>query len=236
MQTALVVIATGEIYRKYAKKLITSAKQFFIPHDVVLFTDDLNDFDTPIIKIERYHWGYPRATLTRYHAICGAVDILSKYDYIFYSDADMLFVAPVTEDEIFSDGITATEHPGYVGLQGEPDSNPRSTAYLPEVRTYFCGGFNGGTSNAFLKMAEEIKIAVDVNDARGVLAKWQDESHLNKYLYDHPPARILSPSFCFPQGEWEHRGGFYGGIWKAARGEDYKVEPKLIALEKGSRI
>src|SRR5208337_3792786 len=100
MNTALIVIATGEVYRQHAKDLIVSAKQFFVPHDVVLFTDNLMDFDVPI-KFPRTHYGYPRATLTRYHAISEIRETLLKYDYIFYSDADMLFIAPVVEDEIF---------------------------------------------------------------------------------------------------------------------------------------
>lgn len=228
MSTALVVIATGDVYRQHAKNLIASAKQFFIPHDVVLFTDNPAEFDVPI-KFHRANLGYPRATLMRYHAMVEAREILSKYDNIFYSDADMLFVAPVAENEILSDGITATEHPGYVGLHGTPEANPRSAAYLPTIRTYFCGGFNGGTSAAFLQMANAISQAVDQDDANRILAVWHDESHLNRYLYDHPPAKILSPSFCYPENAGEH----YKGIWR--RAERHGIVPKLVALEKGSR-
>lgn len=234
MRVALIVIATGETYRRNAKNLIASAKQFFVPHDIVMFTDAPDDFQVAI-KIPRVHLGYPRATLTRYQAIWSARAILSTYDHIFYSDADMLFVAPVTGDEIFSDGITATEHPGYVGLGGTPDKNTRSSAYLPSVRTYFCGGFNGGTSAAFLRMAEAIDMAVNADDRKGVVALWHDESHLNRYLHDHPPARILSPSFCYPQGEYEigKGSGYYGQIW--SRAGRTGIVPKLIALEKGAR-
>lgn len=231
MNTVLVVIATGDKYRQHAKKFIASAKQFFVPHDVVLFTDNPSEFDMPI-KIQRENFGYPRATLMRYHAMCEVQETLSKYDYIFYSDADMLFVVPVAEDEVFSDGITATEHPGYVGQPGTPENRELSRAYLPAVRTYFCGGFNGGTSAAFLQMAETIKQNVDIDDANGIVAIWHDESHLNRYLYDHPPARVLTPSFCYPQSECENKTArYYRGMWeKAGR---YDITPKLIALDKG---
>jgi histo-blood group ABO system transferase len=234
MSMALVVIATGDAYRQHAKNLIASAKQFFVPHDVALFTDKPPEFDVPV-KFDWEHLGYPRATLMRYHAIWGARETLSKYDHVFYSDADILFIAPVAGEEVFSEGITATEHPGYVGLGGTPETNPRSAAYCPSVRTYFCGGFNGGTSTPFLQMAEAISKAVDADDANGVLAVWHDESHLNRYLHDHPPARILSPSFCYPQGEYEsgHGNGYYGGIWRRAGRTG--IVPKLVALEKGKR-
>jgi histo-blood group ABO system transferase len=223
---ALVVIATGDTYRRHAKNLIASAKQYFVPHDVVLFADKPDEFDVAV-KLHRPNLGFPRATLTRYEAICGARETLSKYDYIFYSDADMLFVNPVSGDEIFADGIVATEHPGYHvrDRHGSPEKNPRSTAYLPTIRTYFCGGFNGGESASFLRMSDVINDAVHTDDANGILAVWHDESHLNRYLYDHPPALVLSPAFCYPEGY----GGGYG--WPADR-----YVPKLLALEKGSRI
>lgn len=229
--TALVVIATGAAYRQHAKAFIESAKRFFIPHDVVLFTDNPSEFDVAV-KIERPALGYPRATLMRYEAMDAVSATLARYDHIFYSDADMLFVAPVTGEEILSEGITATEHPGYVGLHGTPETNPRSTAYLPTTRTYFCGGFNGGTSSAFLQMAKTIRAAVDTDAAHGLMAVWHDESHLNRYLYDYPPARILSPSFCYPQGEYEvgKGNGYYGQIWHRAGRQD--IVPKLIALDK----
>jgi histo-blood group ABO system transferase len=230
-QTALIIIATGETYRRNARQLIDSAKQFFVPHDVIIFTDDPTGF-TDCIVVEHVHLGFPRATLMRYHAIWGAREILSKYDQLFYSDADMLFVAPVTADEIFSGGITATEHPGYVGVPGTPETNPRSTACCPTGETYFCGGFNGGASSAFLQMAETIKEAVNTDDANGILAIWHDESHLQRYLYDHPPAKILDPSFCYPQSEYQ-TAGRYAEKWK--RAGRVSIVPKLLALDKESR-
>lgn len=223
MSTALVIIATGEVYRRHARELIDSAKKFFVPHDVILFTDDLPSFDVPDVTYKP-RLGYPNETLMRYHTMLTKRETLSRYDNVFYSDADNLFVAPVAEEDVFSDGITATAHPGYVGLHGTPETNPRSTAYQPNVRTYFCGGFNGGTSVAFLRMAGEIVQAVNADDAKGVVALWHDESHLNRYLYDYPPARILTPSFCYPNTE--KGGGFYANIWKQAGLNS--VVPKIV--------
>jgi histo-blood group ABO system transferase len=230
MRTALVVIATGERYRRYAKDLISSAKRFFVPHHVVVFTDNIPEFSRTenVIPIGCRDFGYPQASLRRYHAFLSVENMLSGYDHIFYSDADMLFVAPITEEEIFSDGITATEHPGYIGRQGTPEMNPNSTAYCPEVRTYFCGGFNGGTSSAFLEMSRTIARNVDEDTLKAIIARWHDESHLNRYLFDHPPAKVLSPSFCYPDGDTDN---YYKNIWKNAGREG--ITPKLLALGKG---
>jgi len=141
----------------------------------------------------------------------------------------MRFIAPVTEEEILSDGITATQHPGYVGTPGTPETRPESLAYVGQLlRNYFCGGFNGGTSYAYLTMARNIRDSIDQDKAKGITAVWFDESHLNRYLFHDPPAKILSPAFCYPDVRHE----FYRDIWrKAGLGE---VVPKLLALEKGS--
>jgi histo-blood group ABO system transferase len=153
-----------------------------------------------------------------------AKDILSQYQQVFYCDADMKFVAPVSGDEIFSNGITATLHPGYIGRRGDPELHPESTAYCPDIQRYFCGGFNGGTTVSFLTMAEKIADNIAIDDGKGVQAKWVDESHMNRYLHENPPAKILSPSFCYPEG--------YAGGWGW---EPKEYTPKLIALWKGER-
>jgi hypothetical protein len=228
MKTALITIASGAKYVDYAKAMFESAKKF-LP-----FAEQLTFKDGPV--------GFPNATLYRYHTFLKDESILRQYDYIFYSDADMLFVAPVTEEEIFSDGITATLHPGFAherkdevtGITtytcGTPErANKESRAYIPRGtwNKYFCGGFNGGTSEAYLRMARKLREDIDwdkENWGLGYSAIWHDESYMNRYLYDNPPAKILTPSFCYP----ENYDGGYG--WKA---ELYP--PKLIALNKAAR-
>lgn len=230
MKTALLIIATGPAYWLYAHNLIQSAEKFMFPHDVVLFTDnpDLTQGASQEFRIPSMV--YPDATLLRYHVFCDHLKFLDQYDYLFYSDADMLLVAPVAPEDILSDGITATEHPGFVGTIGSPETRKESTAYCPKPRTYFCGGFNGGTNQAFLNMAVNIKWDITQDQKNGITAVWFDESHTNRYLYDNSPTKVLSPSFCYPESEYKNPGGFYRGIWnRAGRGI---IEPKLIALDK----
>jgi histo-blood group ABO system transferase len=226
MSTALVIIATRPRYWDFAMGLIASAKQFFVPHDIVIFTDSKG---APFDARHQFPWesyGYPEATLYRYHAIMSQRGVLAQYDHIFYADADAQFVAPVTGEDIFSNGITATVHSGYFARNtgGTPETRPASAAYVAGVRQYYCGGFNGGTSEAYLQMAEAIRNGVDADKAKGLMAIWHDESHLNRYLFDHPPARVLSPSFCYPEG---YSGG-YG--WST---NEYK--PIFVVLDKGGQ-
>src|SRR5208282_4095591 len=105
MSTAFIVIATRPRYWAFAEGLIASAKKFFVPHDVVLFTDRDARFDVRHqFKCEPL--GYPDATLYRYHTLLTQRTLLSGYDNIFYGDADAVFVSEVKESDIVSSGIT----------------------------------------------------------------------------------------------------------------------------------
>jgi histo-blood group ABO system transferase len=126
-------------------------------------------------------------------------DLLSQMDYLFATDADMLFVDTVG-DEILSDRV-ATQHPGFVGKRGTYETNRISTAYVgpQEGQYYFAGGFNGGSSKEFLKMVHTITENIKKDLEKGFIAVWHDESHINRYFINNPPTLILSPSYCYPE-------------------------------------
>lgn len=234
--TALIIIATGG-YIKYVDPLIDSARNFFVSHDVVLFSDTQQSVRGVENQIFCEYLGYPQQTLMRYHSITSQQNLLSGYKSLFYVDSDMLFVSPIKEDEIQPDvkGIVATLHPGYTDLIGTPERRPESKAYIPPTAEsqYFCGGFIGGTTEAFLSMSQQIAAAVDEDTKNGIKAIWNDESHSNRFLYDNPPSKILDPSFCYPESEFKHPGGYYSAIWRM--GGRNNVTPKLLALDKGPR-
>ena len=228
MRTALLVIATGEKYRPYVRPLLESAKKYFVKHDAIVWTDSSHYFDDAEYVIEKDAEGFPNETLYRYRTIMQEEWLLEDYDQLFYLDADMLFAAPVGE-EIFSEGITATLHPGYVGLRGTPETRIKSRAYCPIITAYYCGGFQGGSSKAYLKMAKELANDIEADERNGVTAIWHDESHFNRYLSANLPAKVLGPEYCYP----ENAGDYYKNKWRAAGlGE---VQPKILALTKAPR-
>jgi Glycosyltransferase family 6 len=242
MSVLLITIATGELYRKYAIEMVASASAFWPEASTLVFTDFPQQMQAHTRALHTEPKGYPRETLYRYHTFLKAEHVLRQWSHVFYTDADMRFVAPIKNEDVVSNGITATLHPGfaharvdadtkdYVGTYGEPErANTRSTAYIPENahNKYFCGGFNGGTVDAYLKMANTVRDNIDTDHANfgsNYMAKWHDESHLNRYLYDNPPARILTPSFCYPED--------YAGDWGW---EKNLYTPKLLALDKRKR-
>jgi histo-blood group ABO system transferase len=167
MKVGLLIIATNK-YIQFLQPLIESADSYFLPNqDITYFVFTNQNIDIKsnrnIVKIDVEHKDWPWMTLGRYKIFSDNSNILSKMDYIFYSDVDMRFVSEVG-DEILSDRV-ATQHPGYFGGRGTPETNPLSLAcvFPYEQMQYFAGGFNGGTSKEYLKMAHKISNDIDVD-------------------------------------------------------------------------
>jgi len=243
LKIGLLLIATGERYRGYVRPMVESARVWFaksnwfvqneIETDIILWTDEIGAVDyhvDTIIKTE-YH-GYPDSTLYRYHMFHEAKEILSEYDWLFYADVDSVFVGPV--DAIFVPGLVGCTHPSFVGGRGTPEENPNSMAFLQFPRVYFCGGFVGGSTKEFLWMSQIIKGMVDTDKENGIRAKWNDESYLNRYLYDNPPALILDPGYCYPSPnnlDWHRR------IWQnPALGWPGDYRPRMQIIEKNLTV
>jgi len=206
MKIGLVVIATGK-YTQFIPPLFKSVQKHFMKgHEVKIFvfTDGKIPENDIVKRVEQEHLGWPGATLKRYHIFDKNKEALSKMDYLFYCDADMKFVGDVGEEilpEKESNGLVGTEHPGfYGGRRGTYETNKESTAYVApdEGVTYCAGGFNGGTSEAFLKMSKTIKERVDKDLEKDIIAIWHDESQMNRYFIDNHP-KILNPSYCYPE-------------------------------------
>ena len=197
----LLIIATNK-YVQFLEPLIVSADKFFLPEQEVtyfIFTDKELDIQSKrnIVKIDVEHKEWPWMTLGRYKIFSNSSEILSSMDFLYYCDADMRFEGLVG-DEILGD-LVATQHHGYYTQRGTPETNPKSLAcvYPHEQMQYFAGGFNGGKSNNYLNMAKTLSKNIDVDYSNGIIAVWHDESHLNRYLIDNVPTKILDPGYCF---------------------------------------
>lgn len=218
-------IATNK-YVRYIDKLYEDVEKYFLTdHDVsfLLFT---NHTDLPKRNKVKYsyveHKPFPEPTLKRYNYFMQERDYIEQFDYVFYSDVDMGFIAPVGDDVLGE--LCLTKH--VLSYQTRDcnywsyDRNPNSTAYVPfgDGVNYYAGGFNGGSSKTFMKMAETISKNVLADEERGIVAEWHDESHMNRYAIDNPPDNILPLAYCCP--DWKDKLDFE------------KIQPKILALNK----
>lgn len=223
-KVGLLLVATNK-YKQFLQPLITSADEFFLKdHEVTYYVftnNDISDIksDRKIEKIQIDHMPFPFISLFRYKLFYKFRAHLIEEDYIYYSDVDMLFVDKVG-DEILG-VLVGTQHPGFTGLKGSPETRKHSNAYINEndIINYYAGGFNGGSTYSFVVMAEQIEKWIDDDLNNGIIAVWHDESHLNRYMnLKREPDIILSPSYCHSKKVLDRRGLHF--------------EPKLIALDK----
>lgn len=203
MKIGLLVIATNK-YIQFLQPLISSADNFLLRnHDVTyfIFSNMKINLETnrkfKIINVDHKPW--PWMTLGRYQIFKENKSDLSEMDYLYYCDVDMKFVSNI-DDEIISD-LVATQHPGYYHKRGTPENRPQSLAFIDksENMQYFAGGFNGGSSEEYLKMSDIISNNINIDFKNGIIAIWHDESHINRYFIDNPPSKILNPSYCYPE-------------------------------------
>ncbi len=201
MAVGLISVASGENYIRYAEEMFDSANEWLdLPFKPYLLGG---------------RSGWPAATLYRYHVI---LERSWDEEYLFLCDADMRFEGDVGE-EILGE-LVATVHPGYMNKESMPyERRPESRACVTDGEVYYCGGFVGGRTRTFLLLAERIRDQIDRDNSHGVVARWHDESHLNRVLSIVHPSVTLSPSYCYPDNA-------EGYPWLKG------MERKLVALDK----
>jgi hypothetical protein len=145
---------------------------------------------------------------------------LSGYDYVYYIDADMRFVAPVG-DEIFGE-LVGVQHPGFYRGGGSWETNPKSEAYVfpKDRKKYLAGGFQGGSKYVEISIILAQMIAND--SLNSITAVYADESHWNKiYTLNVDKFKLLTPDYCMVE-EIEKRK-----LWGINN-----FNPRILALAK----
>jgi len=227
---ALVCITLNPPYWEFIKPMIESARKHLLANhevDYILWSDMPTDLipDVKVIPTEPVEW--PMPTLMRYHLFLQQEELLRNYDYIFYCDADMIYVDTVG-DEILGEGITAVAHPMYwfrKGLKFPLKPNPLSQAYIHVPEHYYAGGFQGGKTELFISAMKEMKKMIDKDFTINYIPIWNDESVWNKYIFNHPeiPLIFLDPSYVYPDSLIKE---YYEKIWGRS------FSPKLVTITK----
>lgn len=227
METVLIgvlLICTGK-YDQFVKPLLDSFETNFLTREkkkYYLFTDkEFVDARAHHTKIERK--GFPGDTLYGFHHFLSIKDLLIKETrYLYYSD--MMCVSEIGNEILPTEfkPLIGTSRPGYFTKNlGTPEDDPVSIAYVKQEEyrpCYWVSGFSGGSTLRYLKMAESISKNIDVDSSRGHIAKWHDESHLNRYFISNlREVKTMNPSYCYSATH--------------SSGNSY-ITPRLFALDK----
>lgn len=214
MKIAILYVCTGkydifwkDFYLSFEKNFISnSEKHYFI------FTDSTNIFEAD--KNKNIHitpqkdLGWPMNTLKRYQMFSSIKDQLQGFDYVFFFNANLLCIEPITAEEFLSSGnqkLVGAIHPGFYRKPKKIwpyDLSKKSLASVDtnKAKYYYQGAVNGGESAYFLQVIEELKNNVNTDLQNNIIALWHDESHWNKYLSEHMDiVKSLSPSYLYPE-------------------------------------
>jgi len=225
---SIFVIATKS-YLDYALVLIDSAMKWHDGKSHVQFilltdrdTSSLAIPKTPsFFTIDSFQipsYGWPEATLLRFHLMLEHWSHVSG-SIVMYLDADTEIVAPLNFQELSkfcchpsSNGVTPVLSPGYykrfLPLRffirtriGPWETNQKSTSYVAFNlrKNYVCGAVFWGQRDAFHQLCVELRSQIDTDSKNKVVAKCNDESHLNKWLTTHPTV-LATPEWAYAPG------------------------------------
>lgn len=208
MKIAICTISTGDYWEKYGKLRSSIDKHFLTSHQVsnFVYTDAL-ETNHEIFHIS--HLPPPLITLMKFNFLFQREYVYRNFDFLYFIDGDCLIVDDIDE-EIFPTSelpIVVTKHPWLTYSSKEYDGNPSSTAYVNDSGNnhYLQASFFGGDKDYVLDMASNVNEMIKHDLKNRYIAKWFDESYMNKFLLDKP-VKLLDCSYAYPDPEiWQSR-------------------------------
>lgn len=211
-------LATGK-YNQFVTAIQTDCYLKFLKMhhlEFFLFTDQASNYPDRTEEGAVLHTyavesrGYPQDNLYRFHYLLQAEAALRAFDYVYYMDVDYRLYQHPAEKQLLVTGVVATAHlhnivekrDGSRRHAGLPEIRPESAAALRPDETmtvYYASSFHGGSSAAYLELCQAVQDSIDLDLSRNITAQWLDESYLNRFLLDHPPANVLSQSYIFSE-------------------------------------
>jgi len=234
-KVAIIFIGTGR-YLEFLPKYYEQAEANLFPdrpkHYYVFTDGDLgNELADNVTVYEQEHLQWPYITLYRFGIIQKHLeDIEKECGFLLFMDADTQVVSPVSFEEVFKKGkpYTGVHHPCHAlnmpphnEFPGSLETNTASKAACKpgdDFSVYWQGCVWGGNIKGARKIIDTLHHRTKQDEENGIIAKWHDESHINRYFLDNKDkVNTLSPSFAYPESFTEYM-------------EDY--EPKIVHLAK----
>lgn len=212
MKIGILYICTGK-YDVFWKGFHDSAEKYLFPDSekhYFVFTNSEKITDSERVhKVYTEPMGWPNDTLKRFHLFLSIEEMLKQMEELFFFNANYTFIRTIMEQDILPTGednfLAGQIHPvAYHKKRKDFDyeTNTHSTAFIDvnKGKYYFAGGLIGGRTEEFLNMCRQLKINIEKDLEKSVVAKWHDESHINRYFSEFEPKK-LDPGYCYPQ-DW----------------------------------
>lgn len=215
MRIAISTILTDSYWSRY-ETLKKSIDNYFLKnHDVKFFTyTNKSQSANNIFNIS--HLPSPLITLMKFNYLIQQQDVYKNFDLIYFIDGDCE-VVNVIDEEIFPTDempIVVTKHPWQHYNSTLYDENPSSTAYVNDSGNnhYLQACFFGGYVEDVINMSVDIHTLIKEDLKKRYIAKWFDESYMNKYLLNKS-LKFLDCGYAYPTTS----------IWK----QNFNVIPKI---------
>jgi hypothetical protein len=214
MKVAISFIGTGK-YLNFLPGWYEKVKENFLPDcekTFLVFTDGEGDYPEDIKTYHQDHLEWPYITLKRFDILLKAQDEIEKNDWFVFLDADLIPVETVYSKDFFDKQFSyfGVHHPcHYLKMPphdkdpGAFDVNPLSLACIDEqddASIYYQGCLWGGKVPDVIDMIKELDSRVNTDLKNNIIAKWHDESHLNKFLSQNKnKVNTLHPQYAYPE-------------------------------------
>ncbi|XP_050764023.1 globoside alpha-1,3-N-acetylgalactosaminyltransferase 1 [Gymnogyps californianus] len=200
-------------YTRFVGRFLESAEKHFMKGyrvNYYIFTDNpetIPDVQLQpgrrfvIVPIKKYP-SWQEISMRRMEAINKHIAETSHQDvdYLFCLDIDMVF-HNAWGPETLGD-IVAAIHPGYFNVprsQFPYERRSSSAAYISdgEGDFYYGGAVFGGLVKKVYEFTKTCHMTILTDKANGIMAAWQEESHLNRHFLSHKPSKVLSPEYLW---------------------------------------
>ena len=209
----IIYLAIG-IYDEFWNEFYPSCEKFFCPDahkGYEVFTDSKRLVELDIDNVTFHpieNKGFIRNVSAKSECICRISEKLKQeYDYVFFLNANFKYVGSIYTHEVIptekNNFLTALSFSFYRNRNCNElpyDRNPDCLAYIPYGKgtRYYQGGLYGGRTQEIIQMSEWIKIRIGTDLSKKIIAKWHDESYVNRYLLDKNPL-ILDETYAFAE-------------------------------------
>jgi hypothetical protein len=203
----ILIICTGK-YQIFFDDLYNTCEKFFLTSHTktyYVFTDAQINESHNVKIIRQENLGWPNNTMKRFEMFNSIYEKLSKEDYLFFFNANMLFVDYVSDEVIpkkKDNFLIGVHHPGYYNKNIDEypyERRNESSLKIPfgHGKYYYQGCFNGGSSEKFLEMSYILANKINEDLKNGITPIYHDESAINWYFLKKNPL-LMNCGYAYP--------------------------------------